>query len=264
MAQIQPVDSPPERTPSQRRVLGREVVLVLAVSLGASAAYAVLSIINKLTAQVSLSQQQATLNASATPDRPWLDLAYQLLGIAVALAPAALAIHLLGRDAESPWRQIGLDRQRPRFDLGMGCALALVICVPGLGLYLAARAIGINATVVPAALAEVWWAIPVLILAAVQNALVEEIIVVGYLSVRLGQLGWSWPAILTSSAILRGSYHLYQGFGGFIGNLVMGVLFYWVYRRWGRIGPLVVTHTLLDVGAFVGYSLLHGHVSWLP
>ena len=29
------------------------------------------------------------------------------------------------------------------------------------------------------------------------------------------------------------------------------------------VGPLVVAHTLLDVVAFVGYSLLRDHVSWL-
>ena len=28
--------------------------------------------------------------------------------------------------------------------------------------------------------------------------------------------------------------------------------------------PLIVAHTLLDVVAFVGYTLLAGHVSWLP
>ena len=64
--------------------------------------------------------------------------------------------------------------------------------------------------------------------------------------------------------MLRGSYHLYQGFGGFAGNLVMGLLFGWLYLRWGRLTPLVVTHTLLDVGAFLGFALLAGHVSWLP
>ena len=28
--------------------------------------------------------------------------------------------------------------------------------------------------------------------------------------------------------------------------------------------PLIVAHTLLDVVAFVGYTALSGHVSWLP
>jgi membrane protease YdiL (CAAX protease family) len=62
---------------------------------------------------------------------------------------------------------------------------------------------------------------------------------------------------------VRGSYHLYQGFGGFVGNLVMGLLFGWVYTRTRRVGPLVVAHTLLDVVAFVGYALLKNHLGFL-
>ena len=48
------------------------------------------------------------------------------------------------------------------------------------------------------------------------------------------------------------------------GTGIMGLLFGWLYQRWGRVTPLVVTHTLLDTGAFLGFALLAGHVSWLP
>jgi membrane protease YdiL (CAAX protease family) len=57
------------------------------------------------------------------------------------------------------------------------------------------------------------------------------------------------------SAVLRGSYHLYQGFGPFLGNAVMGVLFAWLYTRTRRVLPLVIAHALLDIAAFVGFSL---------
>jgi membrane protease YdiL (CAAX protease family) len=139
-----------------------------------------------------------------------------------------------------------------------------VIGSTGIAFYLAARGLGFNLTVVPEALPDVWWKYPVLILSAVQNAVLEEVIVAGYLLRRLSQLGWSPGSALMGSALLRGSYHLYQGIGGFIGNLVMGVVFVWLYRRWGRVGPLVVAHSLLDIGAFVGYALLAGKVDWLP
>ena len=117
---------------------------------------------------------------------------------------------------------------------------------------------------VPAALAPVWWAVPVLILAAIQNSLLEEVIGVGYLLTRLRQLGWHAAAAVGASALLRGTYHLYQGFGGFIGNVIMGVIFGVCYLRFRRVGPLVVAHTLLDVVAFVGYALFRDQVSWLP
>ena len=57
---------------------------------------------------------------------------------------------------------------------------------------------------------------------------------------------------------LRGSYHLYQGFGAFIGNVVMGLVFGEWFRRRGRVMPLVIAHTLLDIVAFVGYQLFAG------
>jgi len=51
---------------------------------------------------------------------------------------------------------------------------------------------------------------------------------------------------------------LYQGIGPFIGNFAMGLLFAWWFRsKWGkrRVWPLVIAHTLLDIVAFVGYTL---------
>ncbi|WP_030865209.1 CPBP family intramembrane glutamic endopeptidase [Streptomyces sp. NRRL S-37] len=252
----------PERRPS-RTTLRDETLLVLALSLGASGVSALISFVGSVTEPGGLKDQAATLNASAAPGRPWLDLAWQLFGITTALVPVALVAHFLLREGAGP-RTLGFDRTRPWSDLGRGAAVAAVIGSSGIAFYLAMRGLGFNLTVVPEALPEVWWKYPVLILSAMQNSILEEVIVVGYLLRRLDQLGWSPGASLAASSVLRGSYHLYQGIGGFIGNMVMGVVFVYLYRRWGRVGPLVVAHTLLDVGAFVGYALLAGKVGWLP
>ncbi|MFE0205464.1 CPBP family intramembrane glutamic endopeptidase [Streptomyces sp. NPDC058985] len=251
----------PERL--SRRTLRDETLLVLALSLGASGVSALISFIGSVTRPGGLKDQAATLNASAAPGRPWLDLAWQLFGITTALVPVALVAHFLLREG-SGLRALGFDRTRPWPDLGRGAAVAAVIGSTGIAFYLAARGLGFNLTVVPEALPGVWWKYPVLILSAVQNSVLEEVIVVGYLLRRLDQLGWSAGASLAASSVLRGSYHLYQGIGGFIGNMVMGVVFVYLYRRWGRVGPLVVAHALLDIGAFVGYALLAGKVGWLP
>ena len=252
----------PVSAPSRRTLLA-ETVLVLGVSLGASAVWSVLSIVNKLTQNVALNQQTTGMNNSVTPDRPWLDLAYQLVGIVVALVPVALAVHLLRRDRPDATRAIGADLRRPGQDLLRGAALAAAVGLPGLGLYAAAKALGFNTTIAAANLADHWWTVPVLVLAAVQNAVLEEVIMVGYLFTRWRQAGWSTTAVVLTSALVRGSYHLYQGFGGFLGNVVMGLFFGWVYTRTKRVAPLVVAHTLLDVVAFVGYALLRDHLSWL-
>src|SRR5438046_113681 len=224
-------------------------MLVLGVSLGASAVYAAVSLIASLTAAKPLSQQTATLNQSQAPGRPWLDLTYQLLGIAFDVVPALLAVHLLGRDPGGARRLLGVDARRPGFDALAGVALA--------------HALGTNLTVVPAALPKVWWAVPVLVLSALHNGVLEELVVVGYLLTRLRQLAWRAPAAVVASALLRGAYHLYQGFGGFVGNALMGVVFALFFLRTRRILPLVLAHTLLDVVSFVGYALLHNHLGFL-
>jgi membrane protease YdiL (CAAX protease family) len=258
-----PAGGGPVDVPLGRRLIGAEIWVVFSVSLGASGAQALLQLIASLTAPKSLSQQQALLVGSLAPGRPWIDLSFQLLNIAIAVAPVALVAYLLARSGES-LATLGVDRRKPGSDLARGAALAAVVGGAGLALYLAAYHAGANLTVVPAHLPPVWWRIPVLILAAAQNGVLEEVLVAGYLLHRLSQLGWGPGRALTASALLRGSYHLYQGFGGFAGNVVMGLLFGRLYQRWGRAAPLVVAHTLIDGVTFVGYTLLHGHVSWLP
>lgn len=260
MAQARVDEAEPEAPP--RRVLGVEVLLVLGVSLGISAISAAVSLVGALTGPKALSSSLAVLNGSAAPGRPWLDLAFQLVGILAGVVPALLAVHLLGRD-RVPTR-LGLDTDRPASDTVRGLALAAVIGIPGLALYLVSHALGLSAQVVAEGLPAVWWRIPVLILSAAQNGVLEEVVVTGYLLTRFGQLGWRpWPAVVASS-VLRGSYHLYQGFSGFAGNLVMGLIFARFFQRTGRVLPLILAHTLLDTIAFVGYAALHGHVSWLP
>ncbi|GAA0362628.1 type II CAAX endopeptidase family protein [Micromonospora gifhornensis] len=246
--------------PVSRRMLGTETLLVLGLSLGQSAVYATVSIIAKLTAEGGLSKQTAALNTSASA-RPYLDLTYQLLGIVFALLPVLLAVHLLARDPGDPARTLGVDFRRPGPDLAQGAGLAALIGLPGLALFWAAAQLGLNATLVPAALPDLWWAVPVLILAAFQNSILEEVIVVGYLMTRLRQLQWRVGAIIATSALLRASYHLYQGFGAFVGNAVMGIVFSYFYLRTRRIMPLIVAHALLDIVAFVGYTLVPD--SWL-
>ena len=157
-----------------------------------------------------------------------------------------------------------MDGRRPRGDLARGALLAAVVGIPGLLLYLVAYQLGASATIVPSALPDVWWRIPVLVLSAAMNATLEEVVVVGYLLTRLRQLGVPTRVALAASAVLRGSYHLYQGFGGFVGNGIMGLLFGWFFLRTRRVMPLIVAHTILDVVSFVGYATLADHVSWLP
>jgi membrane protease YdiL (CAAX protease family) len=239
-----------------------ELAIVLALSLGASAIYSIISIVARLTDETSLAQQTATINRQLS-DRQWLDFSYQFLGIALGLAPVALVLYLLWEKKKSPFGLIGLNLSEPGRDIWRGTWIAALIGIPGLGLYLVSRQLGISAEVIPAAVGEYWWAIPMLLFVAVRASLIEEVIVIGYFFNRLSRLGFSIRSQILLSALLRGSYHLYQGFGGFIGNFFMGLLFGYLYQRWGRVMPLVVAHFLLDAAIFVGYSALKDVLTFL-
>ncbi|MFI6576403.1 CPBP family intramembrane glutamic endopeptidase [Nocardiopsis sp. NPDC050513] len=245
------------------RLLRWEVLCVLALSLGAAAVSATISFAGVLTAPESLAEQTATLVRPRADQRPWLDLTYQLYAVVFALAPVLLVVHLLHRTGENA-RTVGFDVRRPGSDLLRGAALAALIGSGGLAVYVVSWRLGLTVTIDPSTLDGNWWDTLVLVLQAAKNGVLEEVIVVGYLLHRLGQLGWSpWRAILLSS-VLRAFYHLYQGVGMFFGNLVMGAVFGWFYHRYGRVMPLVVAHTVIDVVAFVGSVHLIGRLDWLP
>lgn len=248
--------SPSAPTSSSRiqLLLGAEIVVVLALSLGRSAFYAVLALIDAFT-RGPISEQTTSLNRSRS-DRPWFDLVYQLADVVFTLAPVALVLLMLTMTGTAAVRALGMDLRRPLKDSLWGLALTAGIGLPGLAIYYLGRALGATLEVIPAALDTHWWTVPVLILHALKNALVEEVIVAGYLVVRLEQLGWHPVAIVATCAVLRGLYHLYQGVGPGIANMLMGVVFAEWFRRTRRTMPLIIAHTLLDVVAFVGYALL--------
>ncbi len=237
--------------------MGVEVLIVLGLSLGASAAYSIVSIVNKATRPVAISQQTTTLNSSLS-DRPTFDLIYQLMAIFFDLVPVVLVAFLLWQASRPHLSRLGVDFTRPGRDALTGVGLALAIGIPGIGVYLAGRALGLSVNVVPTALDTYWWTVPVLILSALRAGVTEEVIVIGYLFARLRDLGWglgrfrAWP-IIVATAALRGTYHLYQGVPAFVGNFAMGLLFGWLYNRFGRVLPLVIAHTLIDSAIFVGY-----------
>ena len=257
--------APPQQTltPPPPRLLRWEIVAVFAVSLGASGIYALVQYIGSLTAQQSLSKQAVVVHGTLAPGRPLLDLFLQLTNITLSLAPVLLVLYLLARSGEGP-KTIGLDASQPGKDVAWGAGLAALIGGAGLGLYLIAYHLGIELNVVAENLPDIWWRFPVLVLSAAQNGIYEEVIVVGYLLSRLDKLHVHPAAAIAISATIRGSYHLYQGIGAFFGNAAMGVIFGLFYRRYGRVTPLIIAHTLIDAVTFVGYALLAGHVSWIP
>jgi membrane protease YdiL (CAAX protease family) len=253
----------PPLSPRARRLLIWEIIALFAVSLGMSGVRSIVSLIGSLTETQALHAQHVVMNGSQAPGRPLYDLVLQLVSIASGVAPAFLAFYLLARNGEPP-SSIGVDLSQPGRDLLRGAGLAALIGGCGLGFYVIAFKAGISLNIVAASLPHVWWRFPVLVLSALQDGINEEVLVVGYLLSRLRLLGLGPVAAVAISAVLRGSYHLHQGIGPFLGNVVMGVLFGWLFVRWQRTNPMIIAHTLINAVAFIGYALLAGHVSWLP
>jgi membrane protease YdiL (CAAX protease family) len=229
-------------------MLVEEIVVVLSLSLLEPATRAIVDYFRRpLAGQIAFAANQSPL---------FVD---QLIPFVFGLAPVLLVVHLVRRSGEGPGT-VGLALDRPSFDVGRGVALFVLVGLAGIGVYLAAVALGVNRFVVPAPPPGHWWTYPAAVMNAAEAALLEEIVLIGYLITRLQQIGWSDNAAVAGSAILRGTYHLYQGWGGFTGNLAMGLLFGWIFTRTRRTWPFVVAHFLLDLGAATGWLLFRRHL----
>ena len=234
--------------PLPRRTLVEEVSIVLSLSLLASAVYAILTLFEAPISGVRVA------SVSQAPN-----VLRQFLGIAFGLAPVWLVTYLVRRSGEG-LGSIGLRFDRPRTDLVSGAVLFLIVAAGGIAVYLGAVALDVNRFVIPVPPLGYWWTYPVLVSRALEAGLLEEIVVVGYLVTRLRQIGLTEGAAIGASALLRGSYHLYQGWGGFLGNVAMGVLFAFVFSRTRRTWPIVIAHALLDIGAGIGFIVFREHL----
>jgi membrane protease YdiL (CAAX protease family) len=249
----------PDRPDAEPRALRLEIAVMLGVTFGVSALVAVLQLADAVLS--GLGGQRVRLNPNQSR-YDLINLGLNLVSVAQLIAWGCLALYLLWRSGIRP-SAIGLGRLRLRSDGAAGLGLAALIGIPGLLLYLAARHFGLNAEVEPSGLRDSWWRIPVLVVAAFANGFAEEVVVVGYLITRLRQLGFSQSGAVAASSVLRGLYHLYQGIGAGVGNLVMGLVFGYAWCRTGRLWPLVLAHGIINTVAYVGYVLLSGHLAWL-
>lgn len=246
---------------------GIELALIAAVSLGQSAIYAIVRLVD-ISTRGPISDSQAKLNTSESV-RPLFDLVYQLLGIGFAVVPVVLALWFMARDRDTD-PSIPSLRTRMGWPVNLrgwmvhvlwGAGLFVVIGAGTLGVYFLGRTLGVTAQIMPNNLGAYWWTVPVLILHAIKNGVLEEVLLLGYATDRLHKMRISpWVAII-SLALFRGSYHLYQGIGPFVGNVLMGLLFGYLYffgprSIRGSVMPFVWAHTFIDVVGFIAPGIL--------
>src|SRR5258705_6972467 len=142
---------PPELAngaPLPARTLREELLIVLSLSLLASAAFAIVSLLS------------GPVKGATVAVYPQVGLATQLLDIAFGLAPVWLVVYLVRRSGEGV-QGIGLALDRPLGDIGAGVVLAIVVGIVGILIYLATVALGANRYVIPVPLGH-WWTVPVL------------------------------------------------------------------------------------------------------
>lgn len=236
--------------PADRRAIRWELLIVLAVTFGASGVRSALRLLEAATRPENLNEQTTTLNARQST-LAWLDPAFQLISTGVLVAWGGLALFLLLRHVPPA---LSL---RPRWrDALPGAGLAALIGVPGLAFYVGAVQLGLSKEVVPTGLDRSVQDLVLLVMNSWANGFAEEILVVAWLCCRLRQLRVPWVWVFLASAVLRGSYHLYQGYSAGLGNMVMGLVFVWFFYRTGRVWPLIIAHGLIDTVAFVGYQVL--------
>jgi membrane protease YdiL (CAAX protease family) len=247
-----------------RERFGLEAIAVLGVSYGMSGLYSLLTFIrNEVETQGHLANAApAVAVAGPNTTYPLLDLADDLADVLAGLTPAFLAIVLLMRSPAGTGLGIGLTWLRSR-DVVQALGFAALIGIPGLGLVWAAHALGLNTQLAIVDFPDVWYRIPLLLFNAAQDGIAEEIVVGAFLLTRLRQLGWSDPRALATGAVVRGSYHLYQGIGAFFGNAILGVIFGWWFQRTRRVWPLILAHFLIDAISFIGVVYLRSHISWI-
>ena len=122
---------------------------MLWLSIAASALRSLLSLIEQLTRGVKLSEQTQALVGNYVPDRPWLDVLFQISRIGLALVPVFLVLHFLRRSGEGRFG-IGFDLRDWRRDLWRGALLAAGVGGVGLVFYLVAFQLGMNVRIAAA------------------------------------------------------------------------------------------------------------------
>jgi membrane protease YdiL (CAAX protease family) len=87
-----------------------------------------------------------------------------------------------------------------------------------------------------------------IITVGVINPLFEEVFVCGYVMTALRREGNIWLALNVSVGI-RLLYHLYQGPLGVLSIIPIGLICGYWYARTGRLWPLIVAHSAIDMVA---------------
>ena len=254
------VGSPSRTRPTAptRRQLGLEVIIVLGVSYGTAGLDSALDLLKSVAVTAAPLSKQVATTFYQPADSPRLAGHHRtrLLAIAASWSPVALVALPAGPNRRVAGRRRGRPRPSGRGH-PVGIGLALAVGAVGLGFRLG----GQRPRDQPADLHR---GDRPLVAAGRSSSpsrrrprSARRSSSSAFLLHRFRQLGWSDRRSITVSALVRGSYHLYQGFGGGSANVAHGSVVRLVFYKRGRVLPLVIAHFLIDAVATVGYVELH-------
>jgi len=235
----------PITDPRLRRLYGWETLVVLSIFPLGSTIAAVTYLLMHVTTGVEYSNGSMVIAGE-----PGLSLTLSIGIVLSEFAAAALVVFLLVRNGEGV-ESIGLAGHRFRRDLALVLPVwVLVQWIPqAVGSALVTGLHLPRYTVVGPALPAAF--VVVAILKSLQAAVVEEIVVLGYLVRRLEQRGWSATTVVVIAVLVRVSYHLYYG-PGVLPIVLWALATVLVYRWLRRLLPFIVCHFVWDAGIAIG------------
>jgi membrane protease YdiL (CAAX protease family) len=230
--------------------LARETRYVVFATFFAGLASALILLLTHVAANAKLVQLP-----TFTPHQPVLNVVLGLLSYMPVAAIVPLVLLLLARTGQPP-SSLGLTRVGWA-DLGAGIGLALSALVLSsiVGLFLAPLestklvntqgALHVPAYYIILGLSESFF-----------TAVVEEVVVNGYLITRLDQLGWSPTAAFWLSMAVRASYHIYYGVA-VVTLLPFGWLMTRSFQKHRKLSRPILAHFLYDSILFAVAIFVH-------
>ena len=194
--------------PKERRVQGLELLVVLSIFPLTSFYAAVSDLTERIqTGFPVVSHGIPPINGS------WLAVAFGIANVIFFSAPALLVWYLLER-SDGGLSAINLGERRWRMDLAY--VLPVFILVQWFPQFVGAHILdALNLKgyfLIPAPYQVTRAGLTVYqVFASAQAAIVEEVVVLGYLVRRLEQRNFNVPAIVAIAVLVRVSYHLYYG-----------------------------------------------------
>jgi membrane protease YdiL (CAAX protease family) len=232
-------EAQPLTDPKLRRLYGWETWVVLSIFPLGSAIAAITYLLMRITTGVEFSNGSMVIAGE-----PGLSLTLSIAIVLSEFAAAGLVVFLLIRNGEG-LPSIGLAGHRFRKDLALVLPVwILVQVIPqqvGSSLLVAAHIHRYSVTTSDVPIAFV----AVALLKSLQAAVVEEIVVLGYLVRRLEQRGWSATAVVIIAVLVRVSYHLYYG-PGVLPIVLWATATVLMYRRIRRLLPFIICHFAWD------------------